>query len=88
MNVIPSIDRNTVFISAGLIALRHEDGSFESPRTLYLAASREELTADGLLQSEQEQINNISSVLAQKFREYQNGIRQIQRLQQKGERTW
>ena len=83
--IIPSTDRNTVFIEAGLVALRDEKtGGFRDPRILYLAASRAELSADGLLQSEQEQVDNIGQVLAAKFAAYVDGVKAIERLQRKG----
>lgn len=85
MKPIPAADGSHFFVEAGIVALRDEKtGGFRDPRTLYLAASREEITADGLLQGEQEQIEDIGQVLARKFRAYQDGVRQIQRLQRKG----
>lgn len=81
--IIPSADRDVLFVEAGMIARRRSDGSFENPRALYLAASREELTADGLLRSEQEQIEDIGKVLAKKFAVYVDGVKAIERLQRK-----
>ena len=84
MAAIPSADRNVIFISAGIVALRDEKtGGFRDPRTLYLVASREEITADGLLQGEQEQIEDIGRVLAAKFAVYVDGVKAIERLQRK-----
>ncbi len=82
--IIPSTDRDVVFVEAGLVALRDETGGFRDPRVLYLAASRDELSADGLLQSEHEQIGDIASVLASKFAAYVDGVKAIERLQRKG----
>ena len=81
--IIPSADRDVVFVEAGLVALRDETGGFRDPRILYLAASRAELSADGLLQSEQEQVDNIGQVLAAKFAAYIDGVRAIERHQTK-----
>lgn len=84
MAAIPSADRNVLFVEAGIVALRDEKtGGFRDPRTLYLAVSREEITADGLLQGEQEQIEDIGKVLAKKFAVYVDGVKAIERLQRK-----
>lgn len=83
MTAIQSADRSTVFIEAGLVALRDEKtGDFRDPRPLFLAADRSELTPSGLLRSEKEQIDDIASVLAEKFAAYIKGVRDIQRLQE------
>ena len=83
MTAIPSADGNTIFVEAGIVALRDEKtGGFRDPRILYLAADRSEVTATGLLRSEQEeQISDIAAVLAEKFATYINGLRAIERHQ-------
>ena len=83
MTSIPSADGKTVFVEAGIVALRDEKGGFRDPRVLYLAADKSEITASGLLQSEQEQITDISHVLAQMFSQYMDGIKAIERHQRK-----
>ena len=79
--MIPGSDRSTVFIEAGIVALRDEDGSFRDPRPLYLAVDRKEVRENGLLYSETEQIDNIAGVLAEKFAAYLEGVKAIQRHQ-------
>lgn len=84
MAAIPSADRNVLFVEAGIVALRDEKtGGFRDPRTLYLAVNRDEVNTDGLLQGEQEQIEDIGKVLAAKFAVYVDGVKAIERLQRK-----
>ena len=87
MKAIPSVDCNTLFVEAGVVALRDElTGGFRDPRPLFIAVDRSEVTPSGLLRSEQEQIDDLAAVLAGKFRQYIDGVKSIEKLQ-KGERT-
>ena len=47
MTSIPSADGKTVFVEAGIVALRDEKGGFRDPRVLYLAADKSEVNRVG-----------------------------------------
>ena len=87
MTAIPSVDRNTWFCEAGLVAMRNPDGTMQPAVPLFLAVDAAEVTSAGITRSEAELCEDIGRCLAQKFGEYVRAVRAIQRHQTKGEHT-
>ena len=87
MNVIPSADRNAVFVEAGCVSLRNPDGTFQPARPLFLAVDTAEITSTGITRGEEKLCDDIGKTLAKKFGEYLEGVRRIERLQKKGGKT-
>ena len=77
MNAIPSIDRNTWFCEAGLVALRNDDGSFQPAVPLFLAVDAADVTSAGISRSESELCEDLGRALAEKFAQYVDGIKHL-----------
>ena len=82
MNPIPSADGSLWFCESGLIALRREDGSFESPVSIFLAVPGSEINSTGTqTKGEDDLCADISCALAKKYSAYIRGLRELERLQ-------
>ena len=83
MQPIPAADGSLFFCECGIFALRDEKtGSFQDPASIFVAVPREEINHSGTqTKGEDDLCEEIGRILAGKYREYVEGLRQISRLQ-------
>ena len=77
---IPSADHSTIFVEIGSTSLRNEDGSFCPAVPLFIQVPAAEITKSGQSYGEEELTDSISQILAEKFGQYVQGIRALERL--------
>lgn len=82
---IRSADRCGVFVEIGITALRDEEGKFLPAVPLFVQVPEAEITKSGQSTGEAELTDSISQILAEKFGQYIQGVKALERLRnQKG----
>ena len=80
MMSVPSADRRSVFVEIGLTALRDEEGKFLPAVPLFVQVPEAEITKNGQSPGEVELTESISQILAEKFGQYIQGVKALERL--------
>lgn len=79
MKTIPSADRQSVFVEVGITALRDDDGSFLPAVPLFVQVPGTSENAPSQ-QSKDENLENITEILAAKFGEYIQGVQALEQI--------
>ena len=82
MTAIPSSNSRSVFVEVGLTALRDEEGNFLPAVPLFIQVPAAEINKAGQSPSEAELTESISQILAEKFGQYIQGVKALERLRE------
>lgn len=80
MTAIPSSNSRSVFVEVGLTALRDEEGNFLPAVPLFIQVPASEINKAGQSPGEEALTESISQILAEKFGQYVQGVRALERL--------
>ena len=80
MTAVPSLDKRSYFVEIGSSALRSEDGQFLPAVPLFIQVPAAEINKAGQSPGEEALTESISQILAEKFGQYIQGVKALERL--------